>query len=106
MLPPSEEKLASPMAASPGHALINHHSMQVIFVTAAVGGGHVAGNVAVLQSDGVLAFNNQTLGVVGGKSGIFYGDICGTVNSRAAHAAGGIRAAVHIDGARRPGHCG
>ena len=82
--------------------MINHHSMQVVFVTATVGGGHVAGNVAVLQSDGVLAFNDQTLGVVGCEGGIFYCDIRSAVNSRAAHAAGGIRAAIHVDGAAAP----
>lgn len=84
------------------HGLIDHHIVDVLLGAAALGVAHIAGNVAVLQRDAVLALNHQLLGVVGGEDGVLHGNVGGGVHGGRVVAVGGIAAAVHIDGATAP----
>ena len=76
--------------------------MDVLVGAGALGVAHIAGDGAVFQSDGVLALNDQRLGVVGGEGGVLHGDVGSGVDSGRVIAVGGVAAAAYVHGAAAP----
>ena len=65
-----------------GHGLVDHDVVHVFLGTAALGIAHVTGHITIFQCDGILSFDDQCLGIIGGQCSIFYRNIRGRINCR------------------------
>ena len=62
------------------HGLVDHHVVNILVGTGALGVAHIAGDGAVFERNGVLSLNDQGLGIAGAEGSIFYGDVSGGVD--------------------------
>ena len=85
-----------------GHGLIDHDVVNVFIGAGTLVVAHIAADNTILQSDRILTFNDQGLGMIGGQFRVFYCDIGRRIYCGRIVAVGGITSAVDSHGTAAP----